>query len=214
MASVRDRRAGPQRRGDHHRFDDFLFRAARPLGFLGVNLDAVGALRRHGDGEGDQFLRLRRNGAVGHRRLVEGEKALPAGGSQVAVLLQLVDVLHVVHRRVSMRWAASKPERNRPLLRQRSQGGSGNLGPKVTIYTTSCIRPVSRLFPSLCLIAGLFSTAMSEVTRILSAIEQGDPRAAQELLPLVYDELRKLAAEKMAQERRGQTLQATALVHE
>jgi RNA polymerase sigma factor (TIGR02999 family) len=55
---------------------------------------------------------------------------------------------------------------------------------------------------------------MSEVTRILSAIEQGDPSAAEQLLPLVYDELRRLAAEKMAQERPGQTLQATALVHE
>src|SRR5207253_3433991 len=55
---------------------------------------------------------------------------------------------------------------------------------------------------------------MSAVTRILSASEQGDPRAAEQLLPLVYDELRKLAAQKMAQENPGQTLQATALVHE
>jgi RNA polymerase sigma factor (TIGR02999 family) len=55
---------------------------------------------------------------------------------------------------------------------------------------------------------------MSEVTRILSAIEGGDPHAAEQLLPLVYDELRKLAAERLAQERPGQTLQATALVHE
>ena len=55
---------------------------------------------------------------------------------------------------------------------------------------------------------------MSEVTRILSAIEQGDPHAAGELLPLVYDELRKLAAQKLAQEKSGQTLQATAMVHE
>jgi len=55
---------------------------------------------------------------------------------------------------------------------------------------------------------------MSDVTRILSAIEQGDPHAADQLLPLVYDELRKLAAGKMAQEKPGQTLQATALVHE
>src|SRR5262245_56349352 len=55
---------------------------------------------------------------------------------------------------------------------------------------------------------------MSEVTRILSAIEEGDPHAAQQLLPLVYDELRQLAAQKLAQERPGQTLQATALVHE
>jgi RNA polymerase sigma factor (TIGR02999 family) len=55
---------------------------------------------------------------------------------------------------------------------------------------------------------------MTDVTRILSAIQQGDPDAAGQLLPLVYDELRRLAAEKMAQERPGQTLQATALVHE
>jgi hypothetical protein len=56
--------------------------------------------------------------------------------------------------------------------------------------------------------------AMSEVTRILSAIEQGDPHAAEQLLPLVYQELRRLAAQKLAQEMPGQTLQATALVHE
>jgi RNA polymerase sigma factor (TIGR02999 family) len=55
---------------------------------------------------------------------------------------------------------------------------------------------------------------MSEVTRILSAIEQGDPHAAEQLLPLVYDELRRLAAVKLAQEKPGQTLEATALVHE
>src|SRR5439155_18405910 len=55
---------------------------------------------------------------------------------------------------------------------------------------------------------------MNEVTRILCAIEQGDPHAAEQLLPLVYDELRKLAAQKLVQEKPGQTLQATALVHE
>jgi len=55
---------------------------------------------------------------------------------------------------------------------------------------------------------------MSDVTKILSQIESGDPSAAEQLLPLVYDELRKLAAAKMAQEKAGQTLQATALVHE
>jgi RNA polymerase sigma factor (TIGR02999 family) len=55
---------------------------------------------------------------------------------------------------------------------------------------------------------------MSDVTRILSALEQGDPRAAEQLLPLVYDELRKLAAQRLAQEKPGQTLQPTALVHE
>jgi RNA polymerase sigma factor (TIGR02999 family) len=55
---------------------------------------------------------------------------------------------------------------------------------------------------------------MSEVTRILSAIEEGEPHAAEQLLPLVYDELRRLAAQKLARERPGQTLDATALVHE
>src|SRR5882757_8288418 len=55
---------------------------------------------------------------------------------------------------------------------------------------------------------------MSDVTRILSAIEQGDPSAAEQLLPLVYDELRQLAAQKLAHEKPGQTLDATALVHE
>jgi RNA polymerase sigma factor (TIGR02999 family) len=55
---------------------------------------------------------------------------------------------------------------------------------------------------------------MSEVTRILSAIDQGDPSAAEQLLPLVYDELRQLAAQKLAHESPGQTLRPTALVHE
>ncbi len=55
---------------------------------------------------------------------------------------------------------------------------------------------------------------MSEVTRILQDIEAGDPHAAEQLLPLVYDELRKLAAQRLAQEKPGQTLEATALVHE
>jgi RNA polymerase sigma factor (TIGR02999 family) len=55
---------------------------------------------------------------------------------------------------------------------------------------------------------------MSEVTHILSAIEQGDPHAAEQLLPLVYDELRQLAAQRLVKEKPGQTLQATALVHE
>jgi RNA polymerase sigma factor (TIGR02999 family) len=55
---------------------------------------------------------------------------------------------------------------------------------------------------------------MTDVTRVLSAIEQGDPLAAEQLLPLVYEELRRLAAQKLAHEKPGQTLQATALVHE
>jgi len=57
-------------------------------------------------------------------------------------------------------------------------------------------------------------TAMNEVTRILSAIDQGDPGASEQLLPLVYEELRRLAAQRLAQEKPGQTLQSTALVHE
>ena len=60
----------------------------------------------------------------------------------------------------------------------------------------------------------LKATPMTDVTRILSSIEQGDTHAAEQLLPLVYEELRKLAAQKMVQEAPGQTLQATALVHE
>jgi RNA polymerase sigma factor (TIGR02999 family) len=56
--------------------------------------------------------------------------------------------------------------------------------------------------------------SMTDVTRLLTAIDQGDPHAAAQLLPLVYDELRKLAAAKLAQEKPGQTLEATALVHE
>src|SRR5438874_10197313 len=55
---------------------------------------------------------------------------------------------------------------------------------------------------------------MSDITQLLSAIGQGDPHAAGQLLPLVYDQLRRLAAQKLAHERPGQTLQATALVHE
>jgi RNA polymerase sigma factor (TIGR02999 family) len=55
---------------------------------------------------------------------------------------------------------------------------------------------------------------MDAITQVLNAIEQGDPNAAEQLLPLVYDELRRLAAQKLAQEAPGQTLQATALVHE
>jgi RNA polymerase sigma factor (TIGR02999 family) len=62
--------------------------------------------------------------------------------------------------------------------------------------------------------AAVILDPMSEVTRILSAIEQGDSHAAEQLLPLVYGELRRLAAEKLAHEKPGQTLQATALVHE
>src|SRR5437660_9200607 len=58
------------------------------------------------------------------------------------------------------------------------------------------------------------SRVMTDVTQLLSAIEQGDPHAASQLLPLVYDELRRLAAQKLAHEKPGHTLQATALVHE
>jgi RNA polymerase sigma factor (TIGR02999 family) len=58
------------------------------------------------------------------------------------------------------------------------------------------------------------AVSMNDVTRILSAVEHGDPTAAEQLLPLVYDELRRLAAQRLAREKPGQTLQATALVHE
>ena len=62
--------------------------------------------------------------------------------------------------------------------------------------------------------AVLSRSCMHEVTQFLSAIQQGEPQAAEQLLPLVYNELRRLAAEKLAHEKPGQTLQATALVHE
>jgi RNA polymerase sigma factor (TIGR02999 family) len=64
------------------------------------------------------------------------------------------------------------------------------------------------------LVGNSYRTRMSDVTQILDRLGQGDARAAEQLLPLVYDELRKLAAAKMAQEKPGHTLQATALVHE
>jgi RNA polymerase sigma factor (TIGR02999 family) len=74
--------------------------------------------------------------------------------------------------------------------------------------------PDALAFGWLVVISGVMLMVMSHVTRILSAIEQGDPSAAEQLLPLVYEELRKLAAQKLNQEKPGQTLQATALVHE
>src|SRR5437868_1350159 len=80
-----------------------------------------------------------------------------------------------------------------------------------------CLLSVFGEPPNLLLVASpLISSVppMSDVTRILSAIEQGDPQAAEQLLPLVYDELRKLAAQRLMEEKPGQTLQATALVHE
>ena len=64
------------------------------------------------------------------------------------------------------------------------------------------------------LVLGFVGTVMNDVTQILSRIESGDPTASEQLLPLVYDELRLLAAQRLSQEKPGQTLQATALVHE
>ena len=61
---------------------------------------------------------------------------------------------------------------------------------------------------------GIIRSSMNEITQVLQRIQQGEPSAAEALLPLVYEELRKLAAQKMAQEPGGQTLQPTALVHE
>src|SRR5262245_10975566 len=84
-----------------------------------------------------------------------------------------------------------------------------------TASPSSCSRRPQLSDPSLqavCLAVILRS--MTDVTLILSAIERGDPHAAEQLLPLVYNELRKLAAAKLAQEKLGQTLDATALVHE
>jgi hypothetical protein len=75
------------------------------------------------------------------------------------------------------------------------------------VWTNGPIRPMRRTTPSL----AWHGSVMSEVTQILSRIQSGDPSAAEQVLPLLYDKLRKLAAAKMAQEKQGQTLQATAL---
>jgi RNA polymerase sigma factor (TIGR02999 family) len=77
-----------------------------------------------------------------------------------------------------------------------------------------CDHKTNRLYCGDTLENQWFWVSMTNVTHILSAIEQGDPCAAEQLLPLVYDELRKLAAEKISQEKQGQTLEATALVYE
>ena len=74
--------------------------------------------------------------------------------------------------------------------------------------------PFDMMLPSTRYSVRVDPTAMSDVTRILTAIDQGDPSAAEQLLPLVYEELRRLAAQKLSQEKPGQTLQATAIVHE
>jgi RNA polymerase sigma factor (TIGR02999 family) len=74
--------------------------------------------------------------------------------------------------------------------------------------------PIGRRLPSRAIRSFATMVSMSEVTRILSAVEQGDSHAAKQLLPLVYEELRQLAAQRLGQEKPGQTLQATALVHE
>ncbi len=75
--------------------------------------------------------------------------------------------------------------------------------------------PPGKVFSVAVLCGGVYAApGMSDITQILSAIEAGDPHAAAELLPIVYEELRKLAAQKLAHEKPGQTLQATALVHE
>ena len=76
------------------------------------------------------------------------------------------------------------------------------------------IRSVIVLFRIVCPRFGAYSKSVSDVTRILEAAREGDPKAAEQLLPLVYEELRRLAASKMAHERPDQTLQPTALVHE
>src|SRR5262249_49256722 len=85
--------------------------------------------------------------------------------------------------------------------------------PRRTHFRTSNVTPEGHDQSIPCQ-ASCSIASMSQVTRILDQIQQGDPNAAEQLMPLVYDELRKLAAERIAQEKPGQTLQATALVHE
>jgi len=92
-----------------------------------------------------------------------------------------------------------------PLTEPGLQALGGDFFIETTVGTFGQVRPDSRRS---------ILIFVSEVTRILAAVEQGDPHAAQRLLPLIYEELRQLAAAKLAHEKPGQTLQATALVHE
>src|SRR5262249_49949695 len=111
-----------------------------------------------------------------------------------------------------------RPQRSlpRPPGSESVQGGAAGAGGQVRRLTSPMGGRSSGLpgdllaWPS----ASGIILAMSEVTTILAAIDRGDPRAASELLPLVYDELRQLAAARLADEKPGQTLQPTALVHE
>jgi len=89
-----------------------------------------------------------------------------------------------------------------------------NSPPQISRVESARFRLILRRFPALRCPAGCIMACMSEVTRILGQFEPGDPQAAAQLLPLVYDELRKIAAAQMVQERPGQTLDATGLVHE
>src|SRR6516165_8798079 len=90
-------------------------------------------------------------------------------------------------------------------------GNEPGLVPFFPVTLSPCLPPSGACYHST---SWLCSFLMSQLTQILNSIEQGDPHAAEELLPLVYEELRKLAATKLAQEKPGQTLEATALVHE
>ena len=107
-------------------------------------------------------------------------------------------------------WVTKSPQKSANLKRAlRAQ-----CGPKIAEVIGAYLQRLtgsSNLHPFVQLAILAF---MTEVTRILSAIEQGDPQAASQLLPLVYDELRRLAAQQLASEKPGQTLNATALVHE
>src|SRR5690349_21487726 len=87
---------------------------------------------------------------------------------------------------------------------------ASSTAPSAWASATRCPRPP----PERMKIGTLLSPSMEQVTRILAALEQGEPHAAEKLLPLVYDELRKLARQRLASEKPGQTLQPTALVHE
>src|SRR5262249_55860006 len=136
----------------------------------------------------------------------DGEVVVTAGHELVAVRHEhdlRRAAMGAAERRTSRRGAATIPEGEpAPPLQRLERRGEGCLRRPVCFF--SVVSDESRRTLG----------RVSNVTQILSAIEHGDPHAAEELLPLVYDELRQLAAARLSAEKPGQTLQATALVHE
>ena len=97
MRAMCEGAAGTQGGGNHYRLGYFRLRATLVLGSFAMNLNAIRALRRHGDAESNQLLGLRRQHAISHRGSIKGHKSLPSRRGQFAKLFQFFDVGHVVH---------------------------------------------------------------------------------------------------------------------